>query len=99
MSKSKDRDLGMRRDITRRDFVNGVGVAVTGSLIAPGWLSALGGKPGESGAQEYYPPSQTGMRGSHAGLFEVAHGLRDGTPGPMSPTRVSTTTSWWSEGD
>ena len=78
MSKSKDRDLGMRRDITRRDFVNGVGVAVTGSLIAPGWLSALGGKPGESGAQEYYPPSQTGMRGSHAGLFEVAHGLRDG---------------------
>ena len=77
MSKSKDRDLGMHRDITRRDFVNGVGVAVTGALITPA-LSALGGKPGGSGAQEYYPPSQTGMRGSHAGSFEVAHALRDG---------------------
>ena len=78
MSKSQDRDLGMHRGITRRDFVNGVGVAVTGALITPDWLSALGGKPGRSGAQEYYPPSLTGMRGSHAGSFEVAHALRDG---------------------
>ena len=78
MTKSKDRDLGMHRDITRRDFVNGVGVAVTGALIPPAWLSALGGKPGGSGAQDYYPPSQTGMRGSHVGSFEVAHALRDG---------------------
>ncbi len=78
MSKSKDRDLGMHRDITRRDFVNGVGVAVTGALITPTWLPALEGKPGGSWAQEYYPPSQTGMRGSHVGSFEVAHALRDG---------------------
>lgn len=77
MSTSEDRDLGMHRDITRRDFVNGVGVAVTGSLIAPGWLSALDGRP-LGGPQEYYPPARTGMRGSHAGSFEVAHQLRDG---------------------
>ncbi len=77
MSTSEDRDLGMHRDITRRDFVNGVGVAVTGSLIAPGWLSALDG-PSFGGPQEYYPPARTGMRGSHAGSFEVAHQLRDG---------------------
>ena len=68
----------MHRGITRRDFVNGVGVAVTGALITPDWLSALGDKPVGSGAQEYYPPSLTGMRGSHAGSFEVAHSLRDG---------------------
>jgi spermidine dehydrogenase len=61
----------MHRDITRRDFVNGVGVAIGGSLIAPGWLAA-------QGMQEYYPPARTGMRGSHAGSFEVAHALRDG---------------------
>ena len=77
MSTSDDRDLGMHRDIARRDFVNGVGVAVTGSLIAPGWLSALDRWP-YGGAQEYYPPARTGMRGSHPGSFEVAHQLRDG---------------------
>ena len=79
MSRSEDRDLGMYRGITRRDFVNGVGVAVGGALIAPGWLSALEGTPSGSGAQEYYPPARTGMRGSHPGSFEVAHSLRDGS--------------------
>ena len=78
MSTSEDRDLGMHRNITRRDFVNGVGVAIGGALIAPGWLSAREGTPFASQAQEYYPPAQTGMRGSHAGSFEVAHALRDG---------------------
>ena len=89
MSTSEDRDLGMHRDITRRDFVNGVGVAVTGSLIAPGWLSALDGRP-LGGPQEYYPPARTGMRGSHPGSFEVAHQLRDGiTWGAAADTRES----------
>ena len=82
MSRSKDRDLGMHRKITRRDFVNGVGVAVGGALIAPGWLSAREGAPAASQAQEYYPPALTGMRGSHPGSFEVAHALRDGTTFP-----------------
>jgi spermidine dehydrogenase len=77
MSKNEDRDLGMHRNITRRDFVNGVAVAVGGSLITPGWLSASGGTQA-SEAKEYYPPARTGMRGSHAGSFEVAHALRDG---------------------
>jgi hypothetical protein len=40
MSRANGRDLGMHRDISRRDFVNGVGVAIGGSLLAPGWLSA-----------------------------------------------------------
>ncbi len=79
MSKNGDRNLGMHRDITRRDLVNGVGVAIGGSLIAPGWLSAREGAPYAPRAQEYYPPALTGMRGSHPGSFEVAHALRDGT--------------------
>ena len=78
MSRSEDRELGMHRNITRRDFVNGVGVAIGGALIAPGWLSAREGTPYATQAQEYYPPARTGMRGSHAGSFEVAHALRDG---------------------
>ncbi len=78
MSKSEDRNLGMHRNITRRDFVNGAGVALTGALFAPEWLSALEAARYGSGAQEYYPPARTGMRGSHPGSFEVAHSLRDG---------------------
>jgi spermidine dehydrogenase len=82
MSKGHDRDLGMFRKITRRDFVNGVGVAVTGSMFAPSLrspqdlLSRAVRTP--TAAQDYYPPAMTGMRGSHPGSFEVAHGLRDG---------------------
>ena len=76
--RSGDRDLGMHRNIGRRDFVNGVGVAIGGSLIVPGWLSALEGTPNASGAQEYYPPARTGMRGSHPGSFEAGHAMRDG---------------------
>lgn len=78
MSRIKDRDLGMHRDITRRDFVSGVGAAVGGSLIAPGWLAAQEGASDAPGAADYYPPGLTGMRGSHAGSFDVAHALRDG---------------------
>ncbi len=87
MSKGHDRDLGMRRLITRRDFVNGVGVAVTGSLFSPqGALPhQLLGLP-----QEYYPPAMTGMRGSHPGSFEVAHGLRDGASWTDSGAALST---------
>ncbi len=81
MPTSEDRDLGMHRDITRRDFVNGVGVAVGavgGSLLAPGWASAREGTPHAPLAQDYYPPALTGMRGSHPGSFEAGHALRDG---------------------
>jgi spermidine dehydrogenase len=58
--------------ITRRDFLNGARVAVTGSLLAPELAAAL-----EALAREHYPPALTGMRGSHEGSFEVAHRLRD----------------------
>jgi spermidine dehydrogenase len=78
MSNFTDRELGMRRDISRRDFVNGVGVAVGGALLAPGWLSAQEGTLNAPGAADYYPPARTGMRGSHSGSFEVAHAMRDG---------------------
>jgi spermidine dehydrogenase len=75
-----DRDLGMNRSIGRRDFVNGVAVAVGASLL-PKWSWALeldaiaAQQPGDPPAG--YPPRLTGMRGSHAGSFEVAHQLRD----------------------
>ena len=81
MSQRDDRDLGMDRPITRRAFVNGVGIAATGSLLGTGWLTGCGSNEPAPGVDvEYYPPAQTGLRGSHDGSFEVAHDLRDGRP-------------------
>jgi spermidine dehydrogenase len=72
---SNDRDLGMNRKISRRDFVNGVSVAAAGALTLPRW--AMGQEFAPEQAPDYYPPARTGMRGSHPGSFEVAHQLRD----------------------
>jgi spermidine dehydrogenase len=70
-----DQQLGMDKAISRRDFLNGVGIAIGASLL-PGTASAQ-----DFGAQDlpgYYPPGLTGMRGSHPGSFETAHQVRDG---------------------
>jgi len=80
----KDRELGMGREITRRDFLNGVAVAVGGALAgeacsAEALLAAgLAGDYAPEKAGDYYPPAKTGMRGNHDGTFTYAHLLRDG---------------------
>ncbi len=73
MTDSRDRDLGMHRPITRRDFLNGVAVTA-GAAMMPWHLLADDAK-----SPAYYPPALTGMRGSHPGSFDAAHALRDGT--------------------
>ncbi|MDE0743713.1 MAG: NAD(P)-binding protein [Woeseiaceae bacterium] len=72
---NKDKQLGMSVDISRRDFINGVGVTIGASFTTDVLAST------DIGAQDmpgYYPPELTGMRGSHPGSFEGAHSLRDG---------------------
>jgi spermidine dehydrogenase len=74
-----DRDLGMDRAITRRDFLNGMSVTIGGALAAP-LAGADAGElqqPAVAQGPDDYPPARTGMRGSHPGSFEVAHSLRD----------------------
>ena len=92
-SPSRDRVLGMHRKITRRDFLNGAAVGVVGTLASP-WLAGLiAAQTPALSAQDrpgYYPPTLTGMRGSHAGAFEVAHALRDGTFWQQSGKPVET---------
>lgn len=73
--KSKDRQLGMNADISRRDFLSGVSIAIGASLLPPSSVAADIGKQDLAG---YYPPRLSGMRGSHPGSFEVAHTARDG---------------------
>lgn len=79
----------MPGEITRRDFLNGVSIAVGSSIVAANspWLDVFG-LPQSPYAPEkdpgYYPPAKTGMRGSHDGSWEAAHNLRDGKPLPES---------------
>ena len=70
-SSARDRELGMNRAITRRDFLNGAAIAV-GAMAA--------GLPlGSVEAAVKNPAALTGLRGHHPGSFEVMHSLRDGT--------------------
>ena len=76
----RDKALGMDRPIDRRDFLNGVAVAV-GALGAGGLATPALAQAGLAWPQDqagYYPPNLTGLRGSHPGSFEAAHALRDG---------------------
>jgi len=72
---SNDKRLGMNADISRRDFLNGVGVTVGAALLPD---TASGAEPGAQDVPGYYPPALQGMRGSHPGSFEVGHMARDG---------------------
>ncbi len=72
----RDKDLGMGRRITRRDFLNGMAVTAGAAMLPSDWLAASDLPVNASG---YYPPALTGLRGSHPGSFEAAHSLRDGT--------------------
>src|SRR5882762_5443566 len=75
MSDINDRDLGMHRPITRRDFLNGVAITAGATLLPTNLLAEA--DPEKS--PTYYPPVLTGLRGSHTGAFETSHSLRDGT--------------------
>src|SRR5215831_14116471 len=72
-----DRDLGMNRRITRRDFLDGmcltIGAGAVAQTAAHGQTQAV-----PPSNRSYYPPGLSGLRGSHSGSFEVAHAARDG---------------------
>jgi spermidine dehydrogenase len=52
--------------ITRRDFLNGVALTVASGLTPAAQVAADPAR---------YPPALTGLRGQHAGSFEVAHAV------------------------
>jgi spermidine dehydrogenase len=82
--RKNDRELGMNRGITRRDFLNGVAIGVGGTLVGGrvGTETLLAAAALDEFAPEkapdYYPPARMGMRGNHDGTFTFAHRLRDG---------------------
>jgi spermidine dehydrogenase len=71
-----DKELGMDRRITRRDFMNGAAMAIAAAATP---ISFAQGTAEAQDRPGYDPPAAHGLRGSHVGAFEVAHRLRDGT--------------------
>ncbi len=94
---SGDEALGMDRDIPRRDFLNGLAIAVGGSTLAGSVLPSLA-QAAQRFPQDipgYYPPTLTGcaaaLRGRTNPLMRYAmapSGRRWGRP----KTRASATT-------
>ena len=83
-NQTTDSALGMTREITRRDFLNGVAIGV-GATVLGGTTGAqtllAAGMVDEFAPEKdpgYYPPAKMGIRGNHDGTFTFAHRLRDG---------------------
>jgi len=80
----KDRELIMAREITRRDFLNGVAVGSGANVLGAGFsaerllAAAILDEPAVEQAEEYYPPARMGLRGDNDGSYTYAHKLRDG---------------------
>ncbi len=74
----------MKKDITRRDFLNGTRVAIGASLVSP-WAEAFGRDAGRFAlGPDYYPPAKTGLRGSHSGAWETMHARVAGSTWPVA---------------
>ena len=68
-------------NITRRDFLDGCALAIGAGLTPLAQLARAQSSP--------YPPALSGLRGHHAGSFEVAHAMRDGELPDFSGRPVS----------
>ena len=78
-----DKALGMDSPITRRDLLHDATVAALG-LSLPSGAVAQASSPAAANPS-VYPPTRTGLRGSHPGSFEAAHKYaRDGAPLPAA---------------
>src|SRR5882762_6370078 len=75
----RDRELGMDRSITRRDFLNGAALALGSAAMPESALPSSAQSTEPQNHAAYNPPAAMGLRGSPPGSFEIAHSLRDGT--------------------
>jgi spermidine dehydrogenase len=92
----------MGANITRRDFLNGVALTVGAAMIPamlpgmipPEMFAAASADLEAQNVPGYYPPSKTGLRGSHPGSFETMHKVRDGAFWDDAPKAVDTGESY-----
>lgn len=84
----RDRQLGMDRPISRRDFLNGVAMATAGlaaTALLPRSVLAQGSSPATND-----PAKLTGLRGHSQTAMNVMHAVRDGTFWDSAPTVTET---------
>ena len=78
---SEYRDLGMDRPLPRRDFLNGIAIALTGvyaaSALAP-LDAAVQPPPSPAQPPASYPPALTGLRGNYPEAVAAFGPMRDG---------------------
>lgn len=88
---AEDRDLGMSRDISRRDFVNGVAVATGAAAVLSSGKASADDIAGDAMTAANYPPLRTGFRGNHPGSYESAPPMRSVMGlGPAMPDAIDT---------
>jgi spermidine dehydrogenase len=92
MASDRDHKLGMDRDISRRDFLNGVAATSAAAFLPARLLGLEGtGEYAPEKAIDYNPAALTGMRGSgYPGAFKVGHAMRDGVYWPGAPAPIDT---------
>lgn len=88
--KKRDRELGMDRGITRRDFLNGVALTVGATLLPSQLMAGDEAVFAPEQSPGYYPPALTGLRGDHEGSYEAAHDMRDGSFWDHAGTPIDT---------
>ena len=79
----------MKSKITRRDFLNGAALSLGAASLAP--RSTLAADILGDPQTLYYPPTLTGLRGSHKGSYEAAHALVMGGQKPSGYQAVDQT--------
>ena len=94
MADQRDQTLGMGARITRRDFLNGVAITAGAAIIPPEMWAAAAADLEPQNGPGYYPPSKTGLRGSHVGSFEAMHKVRDGDFWESAPKPIDTGESY-----
>ncbi len=74
------RDLGMTRRIPRRDFLNGIAVAVTSAYSASRTRTLAAAAPSQAAPDvSTYPPARTGLRGNYPAAVAAFDQMRRGT--------------------
>jgi spermidine dehydrogenase len=93
----RDRQLGMDRAISRRDFLNGVAVTVGGVAVAGAgaWAVVRTGTGSHLGVEPIFetagdPSALTELRGHNPESYDVMHAIRDGSFWQSAPPIKST---------
>jgi len=74
---NRHRELGMDRPIARRDFLNGVALAITGAVLESGRHIAGAQAPANQDAA-VYPPLREGLRGNYPAAVDIFDPIRRG---------------------